>query len=72
MTGQHNVEAVIKNSPIHFKISQEFARNCINSIGSVVNHAILGPIFCDEAIIDDNGLVNMMIFIGTSNKNGLY
>ena len=65
------IEAVIKDSPLHFKISLEFAQHCLRVIGSVVRHQELGPIFCDEAVIADDGTITKMIFIGTSNQNGL-
>jgi hypothetical protein len=65
------IEAVIRDSPLHFKISHEFANDCLRAIGSVVRHQVLGPIFCDEAVIADDGSVAKMIFIGTSNKNDL-
>jgi len=69
MTGQHNIEAVIKDTPVRFKINHEFARVC--AIGSVVRHDILGPIFYEEAVIGDDGFINKVVFIGTSDKNGL-
>jgi hypothetical protein len=65
------IEAEIKNTPVHFKISHEFAMDCLRVIGSVVRHQVLGPIFCDEAVMADDGSVAKMVFIGTSNKNGI-
>jgi len=69
MTGHHNIEAVIKNTPMRFKIDQEFASIC--HIGSVVRHHTLGPIFYEEAVIGDDGRIDKVVFIGTSGKNGL-
>jgi len=68
---KHQVEAVMKGSPFHFKISQGFASDCIGVMGSVVHHPTLGPMFCDEAVLHANGHVHKMVFVGTSNKNGL-
>ena len=65
------IEAVIKDSPVYFKISDGFANDCLRLIGSVVRHQVLGPIFCEEAVIADDGKIARMIFSGTSDKNGL-
>lgn len=65
------IEAFIKDTPVHFKISHNFAQICFQNIGSVVSHDSLGPIFCEEAVLKNDGTLAKMIFIGTSNKNGL-
>lgn len=69
MSEQHVIRAVIKNTPIRFKINPGFAD--LSAIGSVVRHHTLGPIFYDEAILNDDGSVNKVVFLGTSDKNGL-
>lgn len=70
-TKEKMIEAVIRDSPLHFKISREFAEDCLRVVGSVVRHQVLGPMFCEEAVIADDGSVAKMIFIGTSNKDGM-
>ena len=65
------VLAIIYNTSMKFNINQEFANNCITYVGSVIKHNTLGKLFCDELIIDNNGNVSKVIFIGTSKKNGL-
>ena len=65
------IDAVIKDSPLHFKISRGFANVCLRVIGSVVHHQVLGPIFCEEAVIANDGTIAKMVFVGTSDKNGL-
>lgn len=73
MTQQKNdlVNAFVKGSPLQFKISPDFAHDCLNVIGSVVRHDVLGPMLCDEAIILNDGSISKMVFVGTSTKNGL-
>ncbi len=68
---KHQVEAVMKGTSFHFKISQGFANDCLGVMGSVVHHPGLGPMFCDKAVLDATGHVYKMVFVGTSNKNGL-
>lgn len=65
------IYAVIKDSPLHFKISSQFANDCLCVIGSVVLHQVLGPIFCEEAVLSEDGRIAKMVFVGTSDQNGL-
>ena len=70
MTYPH-VQAILKDTPLQFHVSQDFAMHCVNAIGSVVHHAVLGSIFCEEAVIHEDGSLQTLVFVGTSNRNGL-
>lgn len=65
------IRAVVRGTPIRFHIHQRFAEECLHTIGSVVRHPTLGPIFCEEAVVAENGTIDTLVFLGTSNQNGL-
>ena len=61
------IEAVFRNSPLHFKISRGFAEDCLHRVGSVVRHQVMGPLFCEEVVIADDGTIVKVILLGTTN-----
>lgn len=67
----NNTEAEIHGSPIKFRITDLFASYCLCQIGTTVRHDILGPLFCDEIFVGRNGLVEKVVFFGTSNPHQL-
>lgn len=58
--------AIIQGSPIQFKVSDEFADYCLHHVGSVIHHDILGSLFCDEILMNENGRVREIMLVGTS------
>lgn len=60
------MEAIIRGTPVRFKVSRKFATTCLSRVGSVVVHDSLGPLFCDEIEVSHTGDVSRVILIGTS------
>lgn len=60
------VPSMIQGSPIRFYVNYDFAEYCLDHIGQVIKHDILGSLFCNEIIMDKHGEIELIIFIGTS------
>lgn len=62
--------ATILGTPMKFKIDRTFAKECLYRVGDILHHSELGPLRCEEIIIDNvTRGVSQVVFVGTSTNS---
>lgn len=62
------MDAVLYGTMMRWKVSPSFADQCFDRIGKVIQHPLLGSLFCHKCELDVNGNIQKVLFVGTTSR----